>query len=1026
MINLNFMNNLSWLKLLTFYLLMALIQTESFAFGLSGENRGELHNVLRKGFVTPPDSTRPGVYWYFMDGNISRKGMTRDLEAMKEAGIGSVIFLEVNVGIPRGKVTFLSKEWQDLFTHAVREAERLGITLIMGSGPGWAGSGGPWVEPGQSMQHLVSSDTIIEGPMRFHAILSLPKPKKPYFGYGTLTDELRKKWEAYYRDVAVLAFRTPAKSNAIPDIDEKALYYRAPFSSVKGVKSFLPAPLRYPESDPASIILKDSILDITGHLQSDGTLDWAVPPGRWTIHRMGLRNNGAVTRPAPEPGLGFEADKMDTAAFNHHYEVFMGNLLRNIGPADPKKTGGWKMIHIDSWEMGAQNWTANFRTEFQKRRGYDLLPYLPAYSGMVVGSREISERFLWDVRKTAQELVVENHAEHFKRLGQRNGMRLSIEPYDMNPAADLELGAVADVPMCEFWSKNYGFNTSFSCLEATSIAHVQGKPVVQAEAFTAEKSEGWKLYPDAIKNQGDWAFATGINKFYYHTFAHQPLEETLKPGMTMGPYGVHWDRNQTWWPMAKAYHTYIARCSYLLQQGKHVADILYLTPEGAPHVFRPPVSALAGNDTLPDRRGYNFDGISPGLLISGAYVKDHKVCFEGGGSYSVLVLPYIETMTPELLAKIETLARDGAVIWGIPPKKSPSLANYPACDEAVNSTAQKIWKGTVQPEKLQSFQFGKGTIWWGGISQPIDSTRPYPSYDVTAALLKKIKIPEDFTSDGPVRYAHRSADGLEVYFVSNRTNENVHAECRFRVAEGSPELWDPLTGETRLLGKFSREGNSTSIPLQFVPHQSFFIVFNKNSVPTGSPKGSAKNFSEKRELVALDGPWKVYFDPSCGGPGEVRFNVPEDWTKRPEEGIRYYSGTAVYSKTFRVSGEMVSGKRPLFLDIGKVYCMAKVNLNGREMGTLWTSPWCLDITGAVKEGENLLEISVVNLWPNRLIGDEKYPSDGISNRKWPSWMVENMPRRSQRFTFSSYSFYKKESPLLPSGLFGPVRLLKEE
>jgi hypothetical protein len=468
-----------------------------------------------------------------MDGNLSREGMTKDLESMKKAGIGSVIFLEVNVGIPRGPVTFLSDEWQELFKHAVSEAERLGISLTMGSGPGWAGSGGPWVEPAQSMQHLVSADTLVTGPILFKAQLAVPKPKKPYFGYGALTESLREKWEKYYKDVVVLAWPTAKQNGFIPDIDEKALIYRAPFSSVKGVKSFLPTPLIYPETMTGSSVQKEQILDISSYLESDGTLTWKVPPGNWTIRRMGLRNNGAVTRPAPEPGLGFECDKMDTTAFNQHYEAFLGKLLRKTGAANTNSAGGWKMIHLDSWEMGAQNWSPNFRKEFQQRRHYDLLPYLPIYSGTIVVSREVSERFMWDMRLTAQELVVENHALHFKALGRRSGLRLSVEPYDMNPTADLELGATADVPMCEFWSKNFGYNTSFSCIEATSIAHVLGKPVVQAEAFTAEKSEGWKLYPGAIKDQGDWAFATGINKFFYHTFAHQPLDEKLKPGLTV-------------------------------------------------------------------------------------------------------------------------------------------------------------------------------------------------------------------------------------------------------------------------------------------------------------------------------------------------------------------------------------------------------------------------------------------------------------------------------------------------------------
>ncbi len=1013
-------------KFILFLFFLLLMFTNIQAKNIPQNAASDKKIKLRQGFVTPPDSTRPGVYWYFMDGNLSREGMTKDLEAMKEAGIGSVIFLEVNVGIPRGPITFLSDEWQELFKYSVREAERLGITLTLGSGPGWAGSGGPWVDLKHSMQHLVAADTLLHGPMHFNARLATPKPKKPYFGYGALTDSLRKKWEAYYQDVTVLAFRTPTPSAKIPEVDEKALYYRAPFSSVKGVKSFLPTPLIYPETAKESIIQKDSILDISRFMKEDGTLEWEVPAGNWTIERLGVRNNGAVTRPAPQPGLGFECDKMDTTAFNLHYEAFVGKLLKKTGALNRTTTGGWKMIHIDSWEMGAQNWTANFRQEFQKRRKYDLLPFLPTYNGSIVGSREISERFLWDVRKTAQELVVENHAEHFKALGQRSGLRLSVEPYDMNPAADLELGAVADVPMCEFWSKNYGYNTSFSCIEATSIAHVQGKPVVQAEAFTAEKSEGWKLYPDAIKDQGDWAFATGINKFFYHTFAHQPLDEKLKPGMTMGPYGVHWDRNQTWWPMAKAYHTYIARCSYLLQQGKNVADILYLTPEGAPHVFRPPLSALEGNDTLPDRKGYNFDGCAPGMLAK-ASVKDHKIIFPNGGSYQLLVLPQIETMTPELLKKIETLVRAGAYVAGIPPKKSPSLVNFPACDQEVEVTAGKIWKSDTLPGSLQAISCGLGTIFTGTSFTAVDSTRPYPAYDLTAEILEQLKVKPDFSSDGPVRYAHRNLDGSDLYFVSNRSGEKITANCRFRVASGTPELWNPLSGETRQLNDFTGNGEITTIPIQFESHQSFFILFDSKNNNTTKPKStSVKNFPIQKTLLTLEGSWILNFDPKMGGPAEILFNKLEAWNQRTEEGIKYYSGTVGYHKIFTLSEKMLASQAPLLLSLGEVYNLAEVSLNGISLGTLWTAPWSVDITKAVKAGENTLNIRVVNLWPNRLIGDEKYPSDGISNHAWPDWMQKNQLRTSQRFTFASYSFYKKDASLLKSGLLGPVTILQEE
>ena len=525
-------------------------------------------NSLKEGFMNPPDTARPGVYWYFMNGNLSCEGMTTDLESMKKAGIGSVLFLEVNVGnIPPGPVGFLSDKWQELFKHAVKECERLGIEFILGSGPGWAGSGGPWVKPEQSMRHLVASEITIKGPAEFNEHLQEPDPRKPYFGERALTQSLKKEWQDYYQDKFVLAFPTPKKEARIADSDEKALYYRAPYTSAPNVKPWLPAPAVF-EEIPNTAIDKNKIIDLSDKLQADGSLHWKVPEGNWTILRFGLRNNGAVTRPAPMPGLGFECDKFDTVHFNSHFDAYMGKLLKKTGLRKPGSSGGWSMIHIDSWEMGAQNWSDHFREEFMKRRGYDPLPYLPAYLGEIVGSTELSERFLWDVRQTSMELVVENHAGHFKELGRRFGMKLSIEPYDMNPAADLDLGAVADVPMCEFWSKDFGFNSSFSCVEATSIAHVYGRPVVGAEAFTAGYEEGWKKHPGNMKNQGDWAFCMGINKFIYHTFAHKAFNAKYLPGMTMGPYGVHWDRGQTWWTMAPAYHRYISRCQYVLRQGE--------------------------------------------------------------------------------------------------------------------------------------------------------------------------------------------------------------------------------------------------------------------------------------------------------------------------------------------------------------------------------------------------------------------------------------------------------------------------
>ncbi|MCX5653163.1 MAG: glycosyl hydrolase [Planctomycetota bacterium] len=922
---------------------------------------------LEKGFRQPPASARPWVYWFFMDGNLTREGMTADLEAMKQAGIGGAIILEVNIGIPRGPVEFMSEPWRELLKHAINEADRLGLEIALGAGPGWCGTGGPWVKPEQSMQHLVASETQVTGPAHFDAPLPQPQPRKPYFGEDTLTPELHKIWKEFYRDVVVLAFPTPAGDYRIPDVDEKALYFRAPFSSMQGVKPFLTADRTVLPA--GQCIASNQVIELTARLSSDGRLVWDVPAGNWTIMRFGRTITGQTTRPAPVPGLGFESDKFDKAALDAHFESFVGALLKTVG--EPKHPGrGLTTVHFDSWEMSSQNWSERFREEFRQRRGYDPLRFLPAMLGHVVESVAVSERFLWDLRRTAQELVVENHALRLKELGRQHGLKLSIEPYDLNPAGDLALGGVADVPMCEFWSNL--FNTDYSVFEAVSIAHTQGRPIVGAESFTGVE-DGWRKHPGSMKMQGDWALCAGINRFVFHRYQHQPWLDR-RPGMTMGNIGVHWERTQTWWGMASAYHTYLARCQALLRRGLPVADILYLDGEGAPNVFRPPASATLNG--LPDRRGYNFDGCAPGTLIERASVKDGRIVFPDGMSYRLLVLPRVDAMTPALLRKIKQLTDGGAIVLGTPPQQSPSLVNYPACDAEAKELASQIR------------------------SEPVaKSSDLYPTYDVVAGRLAKLGVPPDFDSNGDLRYTHRRDGNAEVYFVSNRTDRNVNAACTFRLAGKQPELWDPMTGACRLATAFTEANGSTSVPLEFAPHGSLFVVFRQ---PAGAPK-SGSNFPSFKRVCELTGPWEVCFDPKWGGPERVTFAALDDWSKRPEDGIKFYSGAATYRQEFSLQS---SGDQ-MFLDLGKVAVMARVKLNGTDLGIVWTDPYRVDITAAAKPGVNTLEITVVNLWPNRLIGDQSLPE-------------------GKRFTWSTWNPFNKDSPLLVSGLLGPVQILSTE
>ena len=945
---------------------------------------------LEEGFRSPPDTALPWVYWINMDGHLNREGITADLESMKAVGISGVLYMDVDVGVPHGPAPFMSETWQKNITHAVHECERLGLEFTTITGPGWTGTGGPWIKPEQSMQHLVPASVNVKGPAKFNQVLPLPNPRVMSY-HRKQTPQMRKELTEFYEDVAVYAF--PRRDPVIKDIDEKALFLRNPYTSKRGVRPHLPSPASHPAAAAADVINPEEIIDLTGHLKPDGRLEWDVPAGEWTILRMVRRSTGANTRPAPAAGLGFESNKFDKQALESHFEAYFDPLLERIGPRSKGRKTGFTALDADSWEMGAQNWTPGFREAFKELRGYDPWLYFPAYSGRIIGSMEITERFLWDVRMTCQNLLLENHIGHMKKLCHDRGLKLMIEPYDMNPTVDLDLGSYADIPMGEFWHNT--FKSAWSCIEAASIGHTMGKPIVAAEAFTASKTY-WKETPWTKKNQSDWAFAIGINRFVIVTFAHQPSLDKA-PGMMFGQYGLHWERTQTFWPLLADYHQYLARCSHMLQQGVTVSDILYLTPEGAPHVFRAPDSALHdARGWLPDKKGYAFDGCSPRILMNRAEVKDGMIAFPGGTSYRLLVLPNHETMTPQLLSKIQELVKAGATVYGTPPSKSPSLANYPECDAKVGSLVKDIWGESSEKER----NHGKGRI----IRAP-KGKELYPDYTTTSAVLNSMDIAEDFKSDGPIRYTHRRTESEDIYFVANRTDKPVNATCRFRVANGTPVLMDPVTGISRALPVFTHDGTITSVPMVFDTFQSFFVIFPRNGeIRSPAPIGSV-NFPETVAVATLDGSWDVSFDPKWGGPEKITFPKLQDWSQHESEDIRFYSGLATYRKIF--DAPQITGE-PVYLDIGTVHEIARVKLNGKELGGVWCAPWRIDISDALKEKANLLEIEVANLWPNRLIGDAgKQPKERLT-------------------TTAIGHPYKAGTKLLSSGLIGPVRITTNE
>jgi hypothetical protein len=652
------------------------------SLGLAGNTKAA--DPMAESFQHPPASVRPWVYWFPLEGNITSNGITADLEAMKRVGIGGVLYMETDQGAPAGKASFAGPEWRKLFQHICGEAHRLGLEVNMNNDAGWCGSGGPWITPELSMQKIVWTVTDVTGPAKFDAVLTEPA-----------------KVAGYYGDIAVFAYPTPAEAFQISHISGK--------SALTQEDIFMHA--EFPSAPAEATVQRGQILNLTTQLGAGGKLTWDVPPGKWRILRLGHTSTGVENHPAPAGGLGLESDKLSQAATEAQFNGLLAKLIADnrvlVGPG-----GALVSTHIDSWETGSQNWTPKFREDFQRLRGYDPLPLLPVITGQVVDSTEVSERFLRDVRMTVNELLLENYAGHFRELARQHGMRLSIEAYDGVPADDLTYGGCADEPMAEFWSWPK-FGAAYSCTEMSSAAHVYGKRILGAESFTASDSEKWQGHPALIKDLGDWAFCEGINRFVFHRYALQPWTEPNRaPGVSMGPWGLHYERTETWWEQSKAWHEYLARCQYLLQQGLFVADLCFLAPETAPQRWKSPVKS--GND----RPGYNFDGCPPQVVLQRMQVKDGRLVLPDGMSYRLLVLPQVETMTPPLLRKIRDLVKAGATVVGAPPVKSPSLEGFPECDVEVQALAREIWGSDPAPSSVTERRYGQGRVIWGGEFSP--------------------------------------------------------------------------------------------------------------------------------------------------------------------------------------------------------------------------------------------------------------------------------------------------------------------
>ncbi len=1013
---------------------MAALTIATFAFAVAPGARGGLEAAFRH----PPKSARPWAYWFWINGNITKAGITADLEAMARVGIGGVLIMEVantNSMAPDGPVAFASPEWREMFQHVVAEAGRLGLEVNMNNDAGWCGSGGPWVTPELSMQKLTATNVTVSGPQHFEGVL--PQPKALL---------------GYYRDVKVLAYPSAAKGRR--------------------------------ESVP-----KEQILDLTGKINAAGTLVWDAPAGQWQVMRLGCTTTGAKNKPSPLSGQGLECDKFSAEAMRHHFDAFIAKLAEEAGPQAGKV---FTSTHIDSWEVGSQNWTPRMAQEFRARRGYDLTPWLVnvATPGTSVGSAEETKRFRQDYKRTSAELNNEAYAGALRKLAHRRGLQLSIEAYGTAGFIDpLTFGAEADVPMAEFWIVRWGAWHLLSPRLMASVGHVHGKSIVGAESFTSwPESDQFTEHPYSVKTIGDWAFCEGINRFVFHRTALNPWPD-LAPGMSFAGYGWHVDRQQTWWEPGAAYMQYLARCQALLQEGQFVADVCRLVTEGENHGQRPGTAALPGRyEPVPP--GYNYDYISDRALLGELRVEAGRLVTASGMSYRLLQMPEDDALTPKLVRKLRDLVRAGAVVTGPRPERSPSLQHYPRCDEEVRALAKELW-ADCDGVKIKEHKLGAGRVVWGRpIGEVLDQLAGGSDFGFVAdppmteeaimsvtqgrGLRRGAEEPGLMPTAG-MNWIHRRAGGSEIYFVANPQHREVQAMGTFRVKGLQPELWDPATGDIRQPAVFRATAQGTQLPLRFDPAGSVFVVFRQQASPARQivevARDGAVLFGAERQTPAplpdfwieggkvttlsrepgryavvygdgaketlvdpdhpaartVSGPWTVQFQPGRGAPPQAQFPELADWSKHADPGIRYFSGTATYQTEFEWTPP--AGRQHYTLDLGEVKVMAEARLNGKDLGVLWKPPYAIEVTKALKPGRNQLEVKVTNLWPNRLIGDEQYPDDCTPDGSWksgrlpawPEWLLKGQPRpEPRRLTFTTWKYYAKDSPLVPSGLLGPV------
>lgn len=1080
-------------------------------------------NSLYAGFQAPGAAARPRVWWHWMNGNITKDGIRKDLLWMSRSGVGGFQNFDAALLTPQiveKRLIYMTPEWKDAFHFAAKMADSLKLEMAIAGSPGWSQSGGPWVPAKDGMKKLVWREVIVSGGQPFNG--TLPQPYKttgtfqnipvPSSAFESTSNEHAPE---YYEDIAVIAYRLPAAdvslqqlapkisssggafslaqltdgdlrtTNLLPSDSAKgyawiqysfaepqtvksltvvgggsreqwgatpapttrslevsddgvnfrnlgflplggvaqqtvaipattAKYFRVTFknpglsqmaemAAMFGMNAKPPAGTdiaeivlhsvtrinhaeekagfaatydleAFPTPSSTDAVAEGDIVDLTGKMNADGMLNWTPPgEGAWKIVRFGYSLTGKQNHPASPEATGLEVDKLDARALRDYFE----NYLNQYKDATQGLMGskGLQYMVTDSYEAEQETWTPQLASEFQKRRGYSLTPWMPVLTGQIIKSTEASEAFLWDWRKTISELIAENYYDQLTDILAKYGMKRYTESHEngrLYLVDGMDVKRKAAVPMSATWFYT-GVGSTYEMAQAdiresASVAHIYGQNLAAAESLTAlgfGTSGAWSYDPQKLKPVADLELANGLNRFVIHTSPHQPVDNKI-PGLGLGPFGQWFTRHETWAPYAKSWTDYLARSSYMLQQGKFVADVVYFYGEDNN------ITGLFGHK-LPDMpKGYNFDFINPDALINLLSVKDGKLVTPSGMSYRLLVIDSnAREMSLPVLRKIAQLAKAGAVISGVKPEVDPSLKDD---EKEFQRLVSETWKAP-------NVHTGK-TVGEVLVSLNVQPDFAYDKTQTSPELL----------------YVHRKTSDADIYWVNSRKSEAEDFEATFRVSGKVPELWFPETGKTEPLSYRIANG-VTTVKLHTEPADAFFVVFQKAAVKTAVelPAMAIK------ELATISGPWKVSFQKDRGAPASTQLNELSSWTANPDLSIKYFSGTGTYTKTLMAPSTWFAKGTEVWLNLGDVKNMAEVIVNDKSLGVLWKTPFRINVTGALKPGANYIEIKVTNLWVNRLIGDQQ-------------------PDVKQKITYTTMPFYNAKSPLLPSGLLGPVKI----